>query len=124
MKWGALIGWGITIYAVLSLAWSGLVIYGVAQGLAPRLVELCVLILLALIAGRSLHFSSLKDILPYSFAWAIEAVVLDAIYTVPFSGWGVYSNITLWLGYGVLVIVPLFAVAFRRVPELPAHLST
>lgn len=124
MKYGALVGWGIAIYAVMSLVWSGFVIYNVSQGLFPRAIELLVLILLALIAGRSLNLHNWKDILPYSFAWAFEAVLLDAIYTVPFSGWGIYSSATLWVGYAVLVVIPLSSGLFRHQPELPAHLTS
>ena len=124
MKYGALFGWGIGIYAVLSLVWNGFVIYGVAQGAGPRLIELLVLVVLALAAGRALRFSRWIDILPYSIVWAAEAAILDAIYTVPFAGWEIYTSMYLWFGYAILAIVPLTAVLFRRQPELPAHLTS
>lgn len=116
--------WGIGIYAVLSLLWSGFVIYGVSSGIIPRLVELLILLILSTSAGRALRMRNWKDILPYSFVWGIEAALLDAIYTVPFSGWALYQNIFLWFGYMIVVIVPLAAVIFRKEPELPAHLTS
>lgn len=122
LRYGALL-WGIGIYALLSLAWSGFVIYGYAQGIAPRLFELAILVILAYIAGRALGFGSWKDVLPYSILWALEAVALDAIYTVPFSGWSLYANISIWAGYATLAIVPLFGTLFRRTPSVPAHLT-
>jgi hypothetical protein len=124
MKYGALLGWGIGIYAVLSLVWSGFVIYNVAQGIVPRLVQLLVLVLLALIAGRSLRLNSWKDILPYSAFWALEAAALDAIYTVPFSGWALYGNYVVWLGYATLALIPLLGPLFRREIELPPHYTS
>jgi hypothetical protein len=124
MKYGALFGWGIAIYAVLSLVWSGFVIYGFAQGMLPRLTEFVLLLALSFVAGRSLRFVSWKDVLPYSVTWGIEAVLLDAIYSVPFSGWTLYANPALWFGYAIVVCVPLLTTLFRREPELPAHLTT
>lgn len=122
VKYGALIGWGIAIYAMLSLLWSGFVIYGFTRGALPHILQFALLVLLCFVAGRSLNFRSWKDVLPYSLAWALEAIALDAILTVPFSGWALYSNATLWAGYAVVVVVPLIAPLFRSSQEIPAHL--
>lgn len=116
--------WGIGIYAVLSLLWSGFVIYNLTFGIVPRLIELCVLVVLAFAAGRALRLKSWKDILPYSFVWGAEAAFLDAIYTVPFSGWSLYGNPLLWLGYAIVVVVPLIAPLLRTEPQLPPHLTS
>ena len=116
MKFGALLGWGIVIYAVMSLSWSGLVIYGISETLISRIVVLCTLIIVTTIAARSLRFHLWKDILPYSFVWAVMMGLLDAIYTVPFSGWGIYADWNLWVGYGLVVVVPLLTPYLRSVP--------
>lgn len=116
MKFGALLGWGIVIYAVMSLLWSGLVIYGVSSGLLSLFFRVCVLILVTSIAGHSLHFYSWKDILPYSIFWAIMMGALDAVYTVPFSGWSIYGDWYLWVGYGLVALVPLLTPLIR-----PSH---
>ncbi len=117
MKYGALLGWGIVIYAVMSLVWSGLVIYGIAGGTLSLLFRLCVLIFLTTVAGHSLRFYSWKDILPYSAFWALMMALLDAVYTVPFSGWSMYSDWYLWVGYGLVAVVPLFTPLMRPLPE-------
>ena len=119
MKYGALFGWGIVIYAIMSLLWSGLVIYGIAATSASLFIRLCALIVLATIAGRSLRFHSWKDILPYSIFWALMMAGLDAIYTVPFSGWALYTDWYLWVGYGLVAAVPLLAPLLRPLPERP-----
>ncbi len=117
MKYGALLGWGIVIYAIMSLLWSGLVIYGIAATPASLFIRLCALILLATIAGRSLRFHLWKDILPYSIFWAIMMAALDAVYTVPFSGWAMYQDWYLWVGYGLVAAVPLLAPLLHQSPR-------
>jgi hypothetical protein len=119
MKYGALVGWGIVIYAVMSLAWSGIVIYGFAGTLLARLLELLVLVIVATIAGRSLKLHSWKDIVPYSLAWALMMAALDAVFSVPFAGWAIYADWNLWLGYALVALVPLIAPKTRMHPEVP-----
>lgn len=116
MKYGALLGWGIVIYAIMALAWSGLVIYGFAGTLVSRILVLCVLIIVTTIAARTLRFHSWKDILPYSCTWAVMMGLLDAIYTVPFSGWSIFSDWNLWIGYTLVAIVPLLVPLSRSSP--------
>jgi len=117
MKYGALLGWGIVIYAIMSLVWSGLVMYNMADSFLSLAVRLCVLIFIALVAGRSLRCHSWQDVLPYSAFWAATMVVLDAVYTVPFSGWALYSDWRLWLGYALVALIPLLAPHSYRLPK-------
>lgn len=125
MRYGALLCWGVVIYAVLQLLWSGFLIYGVSKGILPHTIEFLMLILLALVAGRSLHFKSWKDVLPYSLVWAAQAAVLDAIYSVPFAGWSLYAQWGVWAGYAVLVIVPLAAPLINyRHAQLPERFTS
>lgn len=109
MRYGALLGWGIVMYAIMFLLWSGFVLYGFVEGLLPRIVGLSVLIALALLAGRSLRFHLWRDILPYSIAWTIVVVVLDVVFTVPFTGWALFSDWNIWVGYAMILFVPLLA---------------
>ncbi len=118
MKIGALIGWGIVIYAIMYLLWAGMVMHGFTQGIAPRILSLVILIATATIAGRSLRFHSWKDILPYSIAWTIIVAALDGLYSVPFAGWQLYTDWNIWVGYLLVACVPLFAPYTR-----PKHLS-
>ena len=97
------------IYAVMYLAWSGFVLYGFTSGILPRLLALLVLIITATIAGRSLAFSSWKDILPYSVGWLIVIALLDAVFSVPYAGWQLYTDWNVWVGYALVCAVPLLA---------------
>ncbi len=109
MKTLRLLGWGIVIYAIMFLAWDGFVIYGFTRGITPHIFTLLILLVLATIAGRSLNFRSWKDILPYSLSWAVMMGLLDMIYTVPFSGWQIYSDVNLWVGYAFVALLPLLS---------------
>lgn len=108
------------IYAVMYLLWSGFMLYGFTEGILPRLIALLVLVGLALSAGRALRFSSWKDILPYSIAWTVIVALLDALYTVPFTGWALFSDWNLWVGYSLILIVPLIAPRMKYLDRRPA----
>ncbi len=110
MRYGALIGWGVVIYAVTTLSWFGLTIYGVAESGWSLIVQLVILISVTTIAGRSLRFHLWPDILPYSLTWAGIALSLDIIYKVPFLGWGFFADWSLWVGYALVTITPLITL--------------
>lgn len=114
MKYGVYLGWGIVIYAVMFLLWSGFVTYGFAGNIVSRLLGLAVLITVATIAGRSLRLHAWHDILPYSLAWAIVVGLLDMVLSVPFGGWQIYADWNIWIGYVLVALVPLFAPLTRR----------
>ena len=118
MRYGSLLGWGICVYAVMMLAWSGLALYGFAGTLIARVVELLVLVIVLTIAGRSLRFHSWKDILPYSILWVVIMALLDAVYSVPLTGWGMYVDWNLWVGYALVAVVPLLAPQTRIAHEV------
>jgi hypothetical protein len=107
MKYIARLWWGIVIYAIMYLTWNGFTLYGFTNGIAPRICELVVLVGICTIAGRAIKFNSWKDILPYSIFWALTAVVFDAVFTVPFSGTSMYGSPNIWIGYALVVLLPL-----------------
>lgn len=110
LKLGALLGWGVAIYAVMFLLWSMFVTYGFVNGIAPRALGFLALVATAIIAGRSLHASSWRDILPYSFSWGIMMVILDGVMSGLLTGWQVFVDWNVWFGYAVVVVAPLFAL--------------
>lgn len=108
MKFSALFGWGIIIYALSYLTWSIFIAYGLSEGIMSKLISLAALFIVAAIAGRSLHLISWRDILPYSIGWAILIAIFDGVLAFPYAGWQIYSEIGVWIGYIVVVITPLF----------------
>ena len=104
-----LLGWGIVLYAVLFLLWSGFVAYGITEGYVPRAGAFLALILLSLIAGSSLRARSVFDVVPYSIAWAVTVALLDVLFALPSGGWQMYAQPNLWFGYALVLVVPIFA---------------
>src|SRR3989344_1643213 len=92
-QWGRLAGWGITIYAIMYFVWSVFGLHGFVAG----------------IAGRSLHLKRWEDVLPYTMGWTLIAIVLDALVSIPVAGWGMYTDWNIWVGYALLLFVPLLA---------------
>jgi hypothetical protein len=124
MNWfSRAIGWGIVIYAIMYLAWSGLVVYGISLGYLSIALRLIVLLVITTIAARSLRVADWKDVLPYSTAWAATAMVLDALFLVPFSGWALYASPSMWLGYALVVVFPILSIFWRRRQSANSHLA-
>jgi hypothetical protein len=115
VKWGLLAGWGIAIYAFIFLLWNILVIYGYVGGMLPRLVLTIALIAVLILAAHNLHLTHWYEMLPYAVGWILIALVLDLICTVPVSGWMVWRDWTIWVGYALMLCVPLL------VCHHPAH---
>ncbi|MBP9757496.1 MAG: hypothetical protein KBD06_02760 [Candidatus Pacebacteria bacterium] len=109
-----LLGWGIVIYAVLHLVWSGFVAYGLSANILAHIAMIATLVVLAVIATRSLRLLSERDVIPYAIGWALIAMVLDAVVIVPLSGWVVFSDLNVWVGYGLLLAVPFVVTAVTR----------
>lgn len=115
VKWGLLVGWGIVIYSVVFLVWSLLVIHGFVEGLLPRIVLACTLAGVLFLAGKNLRFHHWQDVLPYSIGWLLMALLFDLICAVPVSGWAIWTDWNIWVGYLMVVLVPILTVSS------PAH---
>lgn len=96
------------------LTWSGLVIYGLSLGVLSLAVRLVVLFACTRIAVNSLRLDNWKDILPYSILWALVAVLLDALFLVPFTGFELYASWSVWMGYSLVALLPLVHLYLHR----------
>jgi hypothetical protein len=101
------LGWGVAMYAVMYLLWSGLVIYGLAFGYFSLAIRIAALVFLTTLAARALRKTSRVDVAPYSIAWALTAIALDAVFLVPYAGMALFSQWGVWVGYALIVTVPL-----------------
>ena len=101
------------IYAVVFLVWSLLVIHGYVDGLLPRVVLACTLAAVLLIAGRNLRLHHWQDVLPYSIGWVCMAIAFDLVCAVPVSGWLIWKDWNIWVGYLLVLSVPLLTVEPR-----------
>ncbi|MBM3271705.1 hypothetical protein FJY94_00235 [Candidatus Kaiserbacteria bacterium] len=120
MKWRPLVGWGVVVYAVGLLAGVTLLTWKVGEVSGARELVYLAVGITAIIAGRTLHLSQWKDILPYSLFWMAEIIVLDGLVMVPQYGLVVYQDASAWIVYGIVAIAPLLAPHFRRSYDLPS----
>lgn len=114
MKVHRLIGWGIASYAIINLAWSGVVLYGFGGTIAGSTVMLLALVAVLAIATRSLGYRTERDVLPYALGWMLIAVVLDAVFVVPTTGWEIFTDWNAWVGYMLVFCVPLIVTLVQR----------
>lgn len=122
MRARLLVGWGISIYAIIYLAWQGLALYGLLGGWPGRVLLLMILLGIVSIAAESLHLRSYREMLPYSFGWLAIVLVFDAVFIVPLSGWSVYTDPNAWVGYALVFFVPLFIPHLKPGPRSPEPL--
>lgn len=109
MNYKKLFGFGILIWAAVYLVASAFVAYKAMDQLWARIVVELALIVAAYLAARNLSLGSVKEIAKYSVSWAVIAVVLDLLLTVPFAGWEIFSQWDIYLGYLLIIVVPFFA---------------
>lgn len=114
VKWGAVFGWGVAIYAVNFLTWSILVIYGIIDGPLPAIVLTATLVTTLTLARRSLSYRDWRDVLPYTIGWLFIVFIFDLICAVPVSGWGIWNDWHIWVGYALIIAVPLVVSAPPR----------
>ena len=108
------LGWGIVVYAIMYLAWSGMVIYGLSLGIISLIARLSVLALVTVIAARAMRLGDPKDVVGNALVWAATAIGLDMVFIVPFSGWALYASWSVWAGYALIVVFPLAYTMLRN----------
>ena len=116
-QWDKLLCWGVGIYALMALVWRFSVLYDLGNGLLPILGRLVILIIAATLAGRSLRLTKAADILPYSIGWTLISMLLDTVLVLPTTGSSMYADVNLWIGYGLILTVPLLSPHTRQKPE-------
>jgi hypothetical protein len=63
----------------------------------------------AFFAGRNLRLKSVSETLKYSATWIVIGILLDMVVTVPFTGWGIFAQWNVWLGYFLVLTAPILA---------------
>lgn len=112
-----LIGWGVSIYAIVYLVWSALAIHGLGGTSLSRIVVLATLIGVTTLATRALGYRRERDVLPYAAGWMVLALALDAVFAVPYAGWQLYADWNTWVGYLLVLVVPLLVTMIPRRSE-------
>ena len=101
---------GFVVYSLMYLLWSGFAVYGFT-GTAARLASFAFLVGVMMIFGQVTGKTTVAEILPFSAVWALTVIGLDVVLAVPYAGWGMFSNASLWVGYALVFLVPLALAA-------------
>lgn len=101
------VGWGIVLYATMYLSWGLMIAYGWQGTLLSRLALLAVLVVSTAIATWHLPVRTVKDTFPYSLTWGVSIAIIDGCLAAPSGSWQIYADPNLWVGYALVVIVPL-----------------
>lgn len=107
MNYKKLIGWGVAAYAAAFLVISGFIAYKMGDSIYAQIVAMVAVAAVVYFGGRSLGASSAMGVLKYSLGWVIIVAILDALFTVPFTGWEYFMSWEAWLGYAIILLVPL-----------------
>jgi hypothetical protein len=111
MKYGKLIGFGVLLYAVVFLIMSGFTAYGSGDTFLTKIIALVALAIVAYLAGKNLRAGSMGEIIKYSLGWLIIVAILDYFFTLPFATTAVYSQWNLWVGYAIILLLPLITLS-------------
>ncbi len=107
-------GWGIVIYAIVYLVWSGLVIHGLAGSITARIGVLAALLAVVTLATRSLGYTEVRDVVPHAIGWVLIVGIMDAIFAVPYAGWSLYTDWNMWVGYLLVLFVPVIVTLVSK----------
>lgn len=113
---------GVIAYAVMFLLWSAFMAYGFAEGSAPKLIGLAALVVTLMLLSKNAGLQSPMQALPYAVGWAIVIFLLDVLLSVPFTGWALFSDWNVWVGYALVVVVPLVYGARETLASTDEHI--
>jgi hypothetical protein len=113
MRFDRIIGWGVVVYAIMFLLWSGFVQYGFLEGVTPHIIAMAVLIGTLTLITRVLRPPSVEVILPYAVGWVLVSVFLDVVFSLPYAGWELFADWSVLIGYALIFIVPIVVVSHR-----------
>lgn len=107
MNWKKLILPPVAIYAVIFLFISALIGAKIDQTQTwVWLVSLAILIIGLYLATNFAKPKNVKEGLIYGFVWLGIFFLLDLALTIPFTGWGYFSDWKSYLSYGLIIVIP------------------
>jgi hypothetical protein len=109
MNYKKLFKYGIFIWATAYIIASIFVGMGLVEALFAKLAILIAIGTITFYAAKNLKLKKAKDSLKYSAGWIIIGVLLDMVATIPFTGWAFFTQWNLWLGYLLIIMIPLLS---------------
>jgi hypothetical protein len=109
MNYKKLIGFGILLWITAFAIASVFVGAKAIDSIAAKITVPIVVGIAAFFVGKNLKLKSIPETLKYSVVWIVIGVLLDMAVTVPFTGWGIFAEWNVWLGYFFVLTAPLLA---------------
>lgn len=103
------------IYTALFFLAALFGVYGIADSAVAQSLLFLGLIALVAYLTHLTNTSSLMGVLPFALGWPIILVLCDVLYAVPISGWTMFLDPSLLVGYGAVFSVPLITVLIKEV---------
>ena len=104
------LGYGGIIWGVAFIVVSIFIGFKVSSQIIVQGITTLAVVITAFLLAKSLNVSTMKEMLKYSFSWVIVGLILDALITARFTGWEFFSRWEMWLGYLLILVVPLLAI--------------
>jgi|GEM_PF-1568782 len=102
------LGYGVAIWAIIYLVATGFVAYNVMDSFGAKIVMIIIVAGLAVWAGTKIQEQSSAKVMRYTVSWVMIGLILDLILTVPFTGVSIFGDWSLWVNYGLIIVLPLF----------------
>jgi hypothetical protein len=109
MNYKKLIGFGILLWIIAFAIASVFVGAKAIDSIAAKISVPLVVGIAAFFAGKNLKLKSIPETLKYSVAWIVIGILLDMAVTVPFTGWEIFAEWNVWLGYFFVLTAPILA---------------
>jgi hypothetical protein len=109
MNWKKAIGFGVLVWIVMFVVISAFVSYGITSGMTMTVVATAVSLVVAYVAARNIAPESYGMALWYGLVFAAVGIVLDFLISQRFAP-GMFSNVSYWVNYLLVVLVPMLAV--------------
>lgn len=106
MNYKKLIGFGVLIWVTAFVVASLFVALNKIDTIAAKIIVPLAVGIAAFFTAKNLNLDSARNAFKYSVAWIIIGLLLDIILTTPFTGWGIFIEWNVWLGYFLILIVP------------------
>lgn len=108
MNYKKLFGYGALVWIIAYFAAMVLVVLKVGDAVWAGPVVALAAALAAAWAGTKLERRSVGGVLCYSVGWVVIGLVLDLVFTIPFTGWQLLSVWSYWAGYVLIAVLPVF----------------
>jgi uncharacterized membrane protein required for colicin V production len=79
-------------------------------GMWKQIITTLAVVIAAFVLAKRLNVSKVSEMLKYSFSWVVVGLILDYFITTRFTGKEFLMTPEIWIGYALILIVPLLAV--------------